>query len=136
MEIRILNLLVKTNLVLVDDEFMSNLNKRHLGVDEPTDVLAFPTKEKLPDGVFLLGEIIVNIDAVQRQTKQYKVSEKEELVRLITHGALHLLGYEDKSKKQREKMKEVEDRVLSKIVNVRISKRKTQSAKPSVKFKA
>ena len=59
LEIRILNLLVKTNLVLVDDEFMSNLNKRHLGVDEPTDVLAFPTNRfvlsvQIPGGIMRL----------------------------------------------------------------------------------
>ena len=102
---------------LINDEKMKEMNKKYLGGNGSTDVLAFPVKEKLPDGVYFLGEIVVNKDAARRQAKQYKVSEKEELVRLIVHGALHLLGYEDKSKEQREKMKKTEDRILSKIMS-------------------
>ncbi len=94
---------------------MKKLNKQYLGRDETTDVLAFPVNEKLPDGFYFLGEIVVNADVVKQQAKDYKVSEKEELARLITHGALHLLGYQDKSKEKREKMKKVEDKVLAEL---------------------
>jgi len=108
---------MRVSFALVNGRRMKKLNKKYLGRDESTDVLAFPMKEKLPDGVYFLGEIVVNADAARRQAREYKVSEKEELARLITHGALHLLGYSDRSKKQREKMKKVEDKIVKCVIS-------------------
>lgn len=97
---------------------MKKLNKKYLDRDETTDVLAFSMNEELPDGVYFLGEIVVNRDAAKRQAKQYKVSEKEELARLITHGALHLLGFEDKTPANKKKMKLAEDRIVKCLKNL------------------
>lgn len=112
----------KVDFALISDKRMRNLNKQFLGKNETTDVLAFPMKEKLPEGVYLLGEIVVNRDAARRQArrfggqaKEYGVLEKEELARLITHGALHLLGFKDKTSVDRKKMKLTEDRVLAEL---------------------
>lgn len=104
--------MIKIDLALVSDELMQKLNKKYLGRDETTDVLAFPTNEELPDGVYFLGEIVVNKDAARRQAEEYKITEKEELAKLITHGALHLLGYDDKTVVGKKKMKLAEDKVL------------------------
>ena len=73
---------VKVGLVFVGDKKMQELNKKYRNVDKPTDVLAFPYNEDLPDGTYFLGEIVVNLD---------EVKGKEEVLRRIIHGAKNLL---------------------------------------------
>jgi len=79
---------VKIGLVFVGDKKMQELNKKYRKVDEPTDVLAFPFNEDLPDGTYFLGEIVVNVDEVRGE---------EGILERIMHGAKNLL--EDFSEK-------------------------------------
>ena len=105
---------IKVGLVLVSDKKMKQLNKKYLNKSETTDVLSFEMKEKMDD-VYYLGDIVVSLPQLKRQAKNFNVTEKEELVRLITHGALHLLGEEDSTKKGFKKMKRIEDKTISTI---------------------
>ena len=73
---------VKIGLAFVGDKKMHELNKKYRKVDEPTDVLAFPYNEDLPNGTYFLGEIVVNLDQVK--------GEKAILERIM-HGAKNLL---------------------------------------------
>ena len=73
---------LKVGLAFVGDEKMHELNKKYRKVDEPTDVLAFPFNEDLPEGTYFLGEIVVNVDQVKGE---------EEILERITHGAKNLL---------------------------------------------
>jgi len=73
---------LKVGLAFVGDEKMQELNKKYRKVDEPTDVLAFPFNEDLPEGTYFLGEIVVNVDQVKGE---------EEILERITHGAKNLL---------------------------------------------
>ncbi len=81
-------------LVVTDDEVIRALNRDFLGKDRPTDVLSFPDGDVLPSGRTLLGEIVVSLDTARRQAEDAGHDEVRELVELVLHGTLHLLGYD------------------------------------------
>ena len=89
--------------------------RKFLGKEETTDVLAFPVKKDLPKGYFHIGEVVVNKEQAVKQASEYGVSLEEELARLFAHGALHLLGYSDKTSKQKGKMSDIEDKIVKKL---------------------
>jgi probable rRNA maturation factor len=94
--------------VFVNDRQISELNYRFKRKLVPTDVLAFDLGGK-PTAKSLDGEIYVNLQAAQRQAIEYKVSDKEETVRLCVHGMLHLMGYDDHHPSDRRKMWRVQE---------------------------
>jgi probable rRNA maturation factor len=98
------------SIVLVDDSEIQKLNNEFLGKAFPTDVIAFPFPDAQDE---IWGEIYISVDRAREQAKQYRVSYLEELVRLVIHGILHLLGYNDQIESDRKKMKEKEDCYLS-----------------------
>ena len=80
------------SIALVGDTAMRRLNKKFLKKDRPTDVLAFP------DNNDYLGEIIIDYAQIKRQARNFSGNDaKKELVFILVHGLLHLLGYEDKT---------------------------------------
>lgn len=81
-------------LVVTDDVMIRTLNRDFLGKDRPTDVLSFPDGDVLPNGRTLLGEIVVSLDTARRQAEDAGHGEVQELVELVLHGTLHLLGYD------------------------------------------
>ena len=96
---------------ILEGEEMTGLNEtflRHSGV---TDVISFNYAER-PDGGLLQGEIFVCVDEARVQAARFGTSWQEELVRYIVHGLLHLLGYDDRRKRDRLKMKRREDQLL------------------------
>ena len=85
------------NITLVDDKEIKKLNKKYKKKDSTTDVLSFPINEKLPDGRFYLGDIIVNLDQAKRQMKEFGNKDyRHEVSELVGHGVLHLLGVHHK----------------------------------------
>ncbi len=98
-------------IILVDDDYIRNLNKKYLHKDSATDVIAFPLSgdnEKLIE-----GEIYISVETVKEQAKRYKVKLKEELHRMVIHGILHLLGYSDKTEEDKQKMTHLENYFLA-----------------------
>lgn len=107
---------------------MRSLNRRHRGVDSPTDVLSFPLyspKElrslmKKPAGKtssssppVALGDIVINPEQARRQAKEYGVTFQEEMRRLLVHGLLHLVGYDhEQSAYASRKMRLKEEELL------------------------
>ncbi len=79
---------------VADDETMRELNLRFLGIDAPTDVLAFPEAEALPGEPASLGDIAIGAHVAERQAAELGHSLDEELAHLLVHGILHLCGYE------------------------------------------
>lgn len=96
------------NIILTSDKRITELNKKFLKHDYATDVLSFEL-----DVEPLMGEVYISVDTALRQAKEYKVSLLNELQRLAIHGTLHLLGYNDTNKSDREKMKELENKYLN-----------------------
>ena len=70
-------------------------------------------------GIREIGDIIINIDRVRSQSKEYNHSEKREICFLFTHGLLHLLGYDHMSKEQEKEMFSLQDLVLNKLNIIR-----------------
>jgi len=98
-------------LVLTDDADMRDLNSTYRGLDQPTDVLAFPFHEDDEDGLYL-GDIVISLERAVRQAPRYKNNAEQELARLIAHGILHLLGYDHHSPADGRRMKNAERRAL------------------------
>jgi probable rRNA maturation factor len=85
---------------LVEDEHIQELNRRYLGRDKPTNVLAFAMRE----GEFpslhpqILGDVVVSVDTAQRQSNRFGIRDHEMVLLLMIHGILHLVGYEHEGK--------------------------------------
>ncbi len=94
--------------VLVDDEYLLDVNRKFLNHNYKTDVIAFD----LDEGLDIEGEIYVSVDRARVQARRYKVSTKEEIVRLIVHGILHLAGWEDKTRSEKLRMRKRENRYI------------------------
>lgn len=97
------------SILLVNDRAIRRLNRRYLGHDRATDVIAFPQKKPF------LGDIVISLETTKRQAKEYGNSFDYELCFYLCHGVLHLMGFEDKTKKQSEKMLRKQEKILRKI---------------------
>ncbi|MFM9910999.1 MAG: rRNA maturation RNase YbeY, partial [Chitinophagaceae bacterium] len=86
-----------------------SINQQFLNHDFYTDIITF----NLSESVNLKGEIYISLERVLENSFQYKTSRKEELHRVIFHGALHLCGYNDKSKADKLLMRRKEDAYLN-----------------------
>jgi probable rRNA maturation factor len=97
---------------IVDSARMTELNEGFLRHAGSTDVISFDYGGKpLPGRV--LGDIYICIDEAICQAKRFRATWQEELVRYSVHGILHLLGYDDRTARLREKMKRVEDKLVA-----------------------
>lgn len=92
------------HLVITDDPRIRVLNKEHRRKDKATDVLSFPqfdpkeisgrSKKKVVAAGPYLGDLVVSAETTLRQAKEFGVTKRAELVRLLVHGVLHLCGYD------------------------------------------
>lgn len=89
---------------LVRDEPMRELNLTWRQQDRPTDVLSFPQEGDDPEDVALLGDVVINLDAVRRQALDHDLEPHEELRFLLIHGVLHLLGHTHGEDEDRRRM--------------------------------
>ncbi len=84
------------SVALVDDAYIQVLNREYRGVDQPTDVLAFPMEgDSGVRGEPALGDIVISLERARDQARQFKHPIRREVALLAVHGVLHLLGYED-----------------------------------------
>lgn len=95
------------NYIFCSDEYVLALNRTHLDHDYYTDILTFPY-QKNP----ILSDIYISIDRVEDNAKQLKVSFEKELHRVIVHGLLHLIGYDDHSPEDIKAMRDAEEQTL------------------------
>lgn len=79
-------------LLLVQKDFIQELNKTYRNQDKPTDVLSFPLQDMGADT--LLGSIVICIEIAQQQAQTYHHTLQEEIALLLIHGILHLLGFD------------------------------------------
>ena len=79
---------------LIGDAEMRKLNAQVRHKDYPTDVLSFPVESDLPGAARLLGDVSISVDKARRQAKERGRSLEEEIVTLLIHGVVHLLGYD------------------------------------------
>jgi probable rRNA maturation factor len=81
-------------LVLVGNAAIRKLNAKFRKKDYPTDVLSFPAGDELPTGVQLLGDVVISVEKAKKQAKERRRTLNEEMVTLLIHGIVHLLGYD------------------------------------------
>ena len=110
-----MNIDASFSVIIVDNEKIHEINKTYRGIDRPTDVISFALEEDEDYEVKerLLGDIYISIDKVYEQAKSYGHSVKRELFFLVTHGFLHLLGYDHMEKKDEEVMFPLQEKILN-----------------------
>jgi len=100
------------DLLVVDDPAITRLNRFHRGVGRRTDVLAFPLEAPdLPSP--LVGQIVISAETARRQAGRLGVPLATELDLLVTHGVLHLVGYDDRDPVEAGLMHQRERQILS-----------------------
>lgn len=93
------------NYIFCSDEYLLNINRSALNHDYYTDIITFPLHDK---GMPVEAEIYISIDRVKENAISHKNDFKDEISRVVAHGALHLCGYKDKSKKDVSVMRDRE----------------------------
>ena len=107
-----LNFLVSNlEINFISGEDIHAINKSYLKHDYTTDIITFNYSDSLQQ---IDGEIFISIDDALSNSKKFKVTLSEELVRLVIHGILHLLGYDDQNRSDKKIMKQLENKLLSK----------------------
>ena len=94
--------------ILTDDEEILKVNQDYLSHDYFTDIITFEynTNDEVS------GDVFISLDRIKENAKTYKVTFEEELRRVMVHGVLHLLGYNDKTEKEKAEMRSLENQNL------------------------
>lgn len=93
------------NYIFCDDQYLLELNIKYLKHNTLTDILTFDSSK----GKEMVGDIFISIDRVRENAKEFEVSFEEELLRVMSHGVLHILGYKDKTEADKTEMRKKED---------------------------
>lgn len=103
------------NLIIVDNDYIHNLNKEYRKIDRETDVITFALEDydkKSYNNIRVLGDIYISIDRAKIQAIEYGHSLTRELCFLSVHGLLHLLGYDHMKKSDEEIMFKKQEMIL------------------------
>lgn len=107
------------SLTLVSLEEIRELNRDYRDVDRETDVLSFPQFESVEDmpefGELCLGDVVICLDKVEEQAKEFGHSFERELIYLFVHSLLHLLGYDHMEEDEKKEMRQREEAVMTAI---------------------
>jgi probable rRNA maturation factor len=103
--------LKELNYIFCSDAYLLQINQQYLDHDTYTDIVTFDNSEVEGD---IVGDIFISVDRIRENGDKFKTGETDELHRVIIHGALHLLGYTDKSVVTKKKMTQKEDEYLAK----------------------
>lgn len=93
------------NYIFCDDDYLLEINQQYLDHDTLTDIISFDYSI----GNELHGDIFISIERVRENAMDFKVSFEDELKRVMVHGILHYCGYKDKSEKDEQLMREMEE---------------------------
>ena len=99
--------------VFCNDEYLYEMNMLYLNHDTYTDIITFD----YGDGAVLHGDIFISVDRVAENAKDLGIAVKEELLRVMAHGLLHMIGLKDKTEKEKTRMR-AEEEVLMKLFHV------------------
>ena len=107
-----------TDVTIVDNKAIHEINREYRKVDRPTDVISFAFYDDeneaniLGDSPKSLGQILISYERAEAQAKEYGHSLKREMSFLFVHGLLHLLGYDHMTKEDETKMFKIQDEIL------------------------
>lgn len=94
--------------ILCDDDYLLEVNRRYLDHDYYTDIITFDYTENDIIG----GDLFISLDRVRDNAAALQLSEHEEMLRVMIHGVLHLLGLKDKSDEEAKQMRAAEEESL------------------------
>lgn len=97
------------NYIFCDDEYLLKVNLEYLNHDTYTDIITFDYCE----GNFLHGDVFISIERVAENALTYNVDFTQELLRVMSHGILHLCGYKDKTEEDKRLMRLKEDKKIA-----------------------
>jgi probable rRNA maturation factor len=98
------------NYIFCSDKYLHQINLEYLDHDTLTDIVTFDNSE---DDSMIEGDIFISVERVKENSLKFKKTFDDELHRVIIHGALHLIGYSDKSAVAKKQMRKKEDAYLS-----------------------
>lgn len=102
---------------IVSSEIVLELNKIYLKHNYNTDIITFNYS---PDKTKIEGELFISFEDAEKNSRKFRTSLNEELKRLIIHGFLHLVGYNDSSKTEKRQMTKLENEFLNSFKNLSI----------------
>ena len=97
--------------IFCSDNYLLQINQQYLNHDTYTDIVTFDNSDIAGT---IVGDIFISIDRIRDNTLKFGIAETDELHRVIIHGALHLVGYKDKTAPDKKKMTFKEDFYLNK----------------------
>ncbi len=118
------------NIILTTPEQIHQLNKQFRKVDKETDVLSFPMFEKeeiekikektmVTPIAEVLGDLVISVQRVKEQAKEYGHSFERELAYMVVHGFYHIMGYDHIEEKDKVEMRKKEEKVLTQLKQTR-----------------
>ena len=96
------------NYIFCSDRYLLDLNKKYLNHDYFTDILSFQMNEEPIE-----GDIFISIERVRDNAENLNIPFNEEILRVISHGLLHFLGYKDKTEEEKNEMRAMENELIS-----------------------
>ena len=96
------------NIIFCSDEYLLRLNKEYLNHDYYTDIITFDYVENN----IVSGDLYISIDRINENSQKLNINFKNELTRVIFHGILHLVGYNDKTESEKQEMRRMENMYL------------------------
>ena len=99
--------LERIDFIFCSDEFLLEINRKHLGHEDYTDIITFPLEENPIE-----GEIYISVDRVKENAANFETKFEDELRRVMIHGVLHLCGYDDHNDDDIEEIRMKEDHYL------------------------
>lgn len=96
--------------IFCSNQSITDINAKFLNHHFATDVITFPYHQSKEP---IVGEVFIGIDVVKENAKTYQVTFNEELYRVMVHGVLHLVGYDDQSEEEKKQMQQKENFYLA-----------------------
>ncbi len=103
------------NFIFTTDDYLLAINRQYLNHDNYTDIITFDNSD---DDKKIEGDIYISIERVKENAEKLKINFENEVHRVMIHGVLHLLGYEDKSPAKKKNMREQENQALKLLTNI------------------
>ena len=108
--------ILSLDIIFCSDEYLLNINNKHLQHDYYTDIITFDLSD--PNSTQTTGELYISIDRVKDNALSLQAKFSIELLRVVFHGALHLCGFKDKTPTDIKRMREKEDEYLNLYLKV------------------
>lgn len=99
--------------IFCSDDYLLDINKRYLNHDFYTDIITFPYQQ----GEVLESDIFISTDRVKENARLFNIPFEEELRRVMVHGVLHLMGYDDHAEDKEREMRQKEEYYIQQFLN-------------------